>query len=215
MVTDRPREPPAVRATFERIAAHFDATRRRPWPAVEAFLGSAPRGACGLDLGCGNGRHLRPLSATVERAVGVDVSRAMLGHARTNAPGVDLLEGSALAVPLRSGAVDVALYVATLHHLPDRRRRVASLDELARVLAADGVGLISVWSVHHERFDDLETATATTVDWTLPDGTVVPRFYHLYDRETLDAELAASDLAVERRWAEAGNLYARVRGADP
>ncbi|MFW6448773.1 MAG: class I SAM-dependent methyltransferase [Halobacteriota archaeon] len=215
MPDDLPREPTAVRATFERIASHFDTTRRRAWPAVEAFLASAPSGTVGLDLGCGNGRHLEALGEAVERAVGLDVSRAMLDHARPRAAAADLVEASALAVPLRTGSVDLALYVATLHHLPDRSRRVASLDELARVLAPSGRGLVSVWSIDHERFEGLEAATATTVDWTLPDGTVVPRFYHLYDRRTFEAELGASGLGIGRVWAESGNLFARVNGASP
>lgn len=213
MPDDLPREPASVRETYERIAPHFDATRSHVWPAVERFVEAYADGGRGLDLGCGNGRHLEGVRQRVDHAIGVDLSRAMLRRAASRLDGVDLVEASALGIPLAADTVAVALYVATVHHLPDRRRRVASLNELARVLAPDGVGLVSAWAVTHDRFD-AEAATERAVDWTCPDGTTVPRYYFLYDRPTFDAELAASDLAVDHRWEEAGNLYARVGPAD-
>jgi len=76
--------------------------------------------------------------------------------------------------------VDLAVYVATLHHLPTRESRIASLDELARVLSPRAAALVSAWSTEHDRFD-ADEGFDTTVDWTLPGGETVPRFYHVYD----------------------------------
>lgn len=217
-----------VRRVYDRIAEHFSATRAYPWTDVEEFLADR-RGTLGLDVGCGNGRHTELLAARVERAVGVDVSRGLLAEARTRAPAgdvdLDLLLGDAVALPVRSGTVDLALYVATIHHLPDRSSRIRSLNELARVLAPDGVGLVSAWSITHERFDHVDrepanhpeqwddeghrTGLDTTVGWTLPDGTEVDRFYHVYDPEEFRADLAASDLAAEP-FRSKGNCYAIV-----
>lgn len=209
MPDELPRDPTAVRATFERIARHFDATRANAWPAVEAFVERYADGGTALDLGCGNGRHLERLLDRADRGVGIDLSRAMLVRARNRLGRVDLVEATASAMPVADRSIDLGLYIATLHHLPDRRSRVASLDELERVLTPSGRALVSVWSVAHDRFD-AEEAMATTVDWTLPDGTTVPRFYFVYDRPSFDAELAASQLRVDATWEEAGNLYAHV-----
>jgi ubiquinone/menaquinone biosynthesis C-methylase UbiE len=117
--------------------------------------------------------------------------------------------GDAARIPLQSDSVDLAVYVATLHHLPNRRTRVASLDDLARVLGPDGAAVVSAWSTEHDRFDQRE-GFDTTVDWTLPGGETVPRFYHVYDPAEFDADLAESDLLAVRSFVSSGNCYAVV-----
>ena len=203
-----------VRRTYDRIAAHFATTRPTPWPAVERFL-EGRRGSVGLDLGTGNGRHAALLADHVARVVAIDLSRAVLSVAieRASGRGFDLapVQADAATLPVGTDEVDLAVYVATLHHLPSRELRIRSLDELARALTPDGGGLVSAWCVTHERFD-ASSAFDTTVDWTLPDGTVVPRYYHIYDLDTFEADLVASDLVVERVFEEAGNCYGVVRG---
>jgi len=207
------RHPAAVRDTYDRIAGHFAKTREYPWPEVESFLDDAPAGGVALDLGCGNARHAELLAARADRVVGVDISRGLLTTARERAAArgfaVDLLQCDAAALPLAAGSVAVAVYVATLHHLPDREARVTSLDELARVLDADGVGLVSVWSTAHDRFD-ADEGFDTTVDWTLPGGETVPRFYHVYSPAEFEADLRSSGLAVRTAFVSSGNCYAVV-----
>jgi len=210
---DGHRHPARVRRVYDEIATHFSKTRVNPWPEVEAFLEDTG-GAVGLDVGCGNGRHAAVLADFVERVVALDASRELLGEARTRLRGTDrvwLVQGDAVALPLGAGTVDVALYVATLHHLPDRQTRIASLDELARVLSPGGRAFVSAWSTTHERFDR-EEGFDTTVDWTLPGGETVPRFYHIYDPAEFEAELKASALAVEELFVSSGNCYAEVGG---
>jgi SAM-dependent methyltransferase len=105
--------------------------------------------------------------------------------------------------------VDLAVYVATLHHLRPRAARVASLDELARVLAPGGRALVSAWSTVHDRFD-AEAGFDTEVDWTLPGGETVPRYYHIYDPDQFTADLATSDCRVVESFVSSGNCYAVV-----
>lgn len=200
----------SVRETYDRIASHFSKTRRHPWPEVEAFL-DGRSGTVGLDLGCGNGRHLAPLAARVDRALGVDASRALLAIGRERARDRDVraewIHADAIRLPLAKTSVDLAVFVATLHHLPTRSARVTSLNELARVLTPTARALLSVWSVEHDRFDAAE-GFDTHLDWTLPSGETVPRFYHVYDRAEFEAELANSRLAVESLRLSSGNYYA-------
>lgn len=205
----------AVRDTYDRIATHFSQTREYPWPEVEKFCADTPAGVLGLDLGCGNGRHVQSLSRTVEEVLALDVSRGLLEEAseRLREEGIDratLLEGDATALSIRTDVVDVAVYVATLHHLPRRDARQASLVELDRVLVPEGRALVSAWSTAHDRFDAHE-GFDTTLDWTLPDGEVVDRFYHIYDPEEFSDDLAASGLEVVESFVSSGNCYAVVR----
>lgn len=205
-----------VRATYERIAAHFSSTREYAWPEVEEFLSDTPTGGVALDLGCGNGRHAELLAKDADRVVGVDASRGLLEEARERATerayAVDLLQSDAARLPLRDETVDVAVYVATLHHLPTREARVGSLDELARVLTPEGRALVSAWSTAHDKFQETE-GFDTMVDWTLPGGETVPRFYHIYAPDEFEADIEASSLEIVDFEISSGNCYAEVRNS--
>ena len=199
----------AVRATYDRIGTHFAKTRVNPWPEVEDFL-DGRTGEVGLDVGCGNGRHTEPLARRCDRTVGLDASRALLDVAREQAHAQSsLAQGDAGRLPLASGSVDLAVYVATLHHLPTRAGRIASLTDLARVLAPGARALVSAWSTDHDRFD-ADEGFDTTVDWTLPSGETVDRFYHIYDAEEFRADLRESGVAVRSVRVSSGNCYAVV-----
>jgi ubiquinone/menaquinone biosynthesis C-methylase UbiE len=203
-----------VRLTYERIGTHFSKTRASPWPEVESFL-DGRSGDVGLDVGCGNGRHAALLAGRTERVVALDASRALLGEARSRDASLRLVQGDAARLPLSGGCVDLAVYVATLHHLPTAATRRESLAELGRVLSSGGRALVSAWSTTHERFDRA-TSFDTAVDWTLPDGTTVDRFYHVFSPAAFESLLDASPLAVERTFVSAGNCYGVVgpRGPD-
>jgi ubiquinone/menaquinone biosynthesis C-methylase UbiE len=201
--------------TYDRIAEHFAATREYAWPEVETFLEGLD-GQVALDVGCGNGRHTEALTDHAETVIGLDVSRGLLEEARARADerGFDatLLQGDAADLPLRDATVDLAVYVATLHHLRPRTRRVASLDELARVLAPEGRAVVSAWSTVHDRFSnrDDDEGFDTHIDWTLPGGETVPRFYHIYAPAEFRADLEASAVTPLDVFVSSGNCYAVV-----
>ena len=208
----------AVRETYDEIAAHFAQTRANPWPEVESFLADRT-GRLGLDVGCGNGRHAGPLAERVDRVLGVDASTELLGIALERAASegfattFDPIGGDAARLPVRSHIVDLGLYVATLHHLPTRSLRRESLSELGRVLSVPGTALVSAWSTAHDRFDasaDDPEGFDASIDWTLPGGETIPRFYHVYAPAEFGADLAASGLSVERSFLSSGNCYAVV-----
>ena len=202
-----------VRETYDRIGEHFAETRAYPWPAVERFVEESRGIDVGLDLGCGNARHAAVLATRAERVIGIDASRTVLDAARERREregfAVDLCQGDATSLPLADSTIDLAVYIATLHHLPSRAARIGSLDELARVLAPGGRALVSAWSVTHDRFE-AATGFDTTIDWTLPGGETVARYYHIYDPAEFETDLRESALAVERVFEERGNCYGVV-----
>ncbi|MDB9278305.1 class I SAM-dependent methyltransferase [Halorubrum ezzemoulense] len=206
-------------STYDRIATHFSKTRQYAWPEVVSFL-EGRSGGLALDVGCGNGRHTEALASRTETAVGLDLSRGLLAEAtarardRGFADATAFVHGDATALPVRDGAVDLAVYVATLHHLSPRSARVESLNELARVLAPGGVALVSAWSTAHDRFDRDE-GFDTTVDWTLPGGETVPRYYHIYSPAEFETDLGESALETRRTELSSGNCYAEVEPERP
>lgn len=199
--------------TYDRIAHHFARTRPEPWPEVAAFLADR-NGAIGLDIGVGNGRHAEPLAARSERVIGLDFSRSALqtaaDRARRRGFTLELVRGEASHLPLRTDSVDLAVYIATIHHLPTREDRRRSLNELDRVLTADGAAIVSAWCTTHPRFDR-DGGFDTTIDWTLPDGDRLPRFYHIYDPAEFRTEVSSSSLGIERVFVSEGNAYAVVQ----
>lgn len=210
-----------VRAVYDRIADHFASTRAYPWPEVESFVTTvADNGGLGraLDIGCGNGRHTQLLAEHGADAVGLDVSRGLLSTAATRQAeqsfSAALLQGDAAHLPFADDTVSTAVYVATLHHLRPESTRRRSLAELGRVLQPGGLAVVSAWSTAHDRFD-AETAIDTTIEWTLPSGETVDRYYHIYDPDSFRAALAAVEgidpLSVA---VSSGNCYAIVTTAD-
>lgn len=201
-----------IKHTYDKISPHFAETRRYPWDDVTEFI-STTTGDVGLDLGVGNGRHAQLLSDRVNRVIGIDISHVALEQAieRATTHGFQLhpLVGDAAALPIQSHSVDIVVYIATLHHLHTRTLRIQSLNELARVLSPDGSGIISVWSTTHDAFNRAESFD-TYLDWTLPDGTTVPRYYHIYDPNDFTEELAESSLNVNQEYRSHGNCYAII-----
>jgi SAM-dependent methyltransferase len=108
--------------------------------AVVAALGMV--GAVALDVGCGAGTEVVFLAQAGFRAIGVDVAPAALAiaaqRARAAKVEVELLEGSALSLPLEGDSVDFVNDRGLLHHIPEgERSRYAR--EVARVLKPGGV----------------------------------------------------------------------------
>jgi dolichol-phosphate mannosyltransferase len=83
-----------------------------------------------LDVGCGSSIILQSLNY----AVGLDVQRNKLRYMRRY--GLPLVQGSVLALPVRSGAVDCVICSQVIEHIPDDP---AILDELTRVLRPGGL----------------------------------------------------------------------------
>jgi ubiquinone/menaquinone biosynthesis C-methylase UbiE len=108
-----------------------------------------------LEIGVGSGLNLSLYPTTVDEVIGLDSSPKLLeraGRAKTTvAYAVELLNGSAEAIPLDAKSVDTVVTSWTLCSIPDITR---ALHEIRRVLAADGRLLF----VEHGRSPDTGVA---------------------------------------------------------
>lgn len=68
------------------------------WEAVRRYALDAPRST--LDIGCGTGRHLAALAATVAECWGVDLLETNVAHARLVRPELHVIQGDMRAVRL-------------------------------------------------------------------------------------------------------------------
>lgn len=108
------------------------------WWELQALAAFLDRRLVIGDLGCGTGRLVQHLAPFVDRVIGIDSSPSMLAAARQRLAGqanVELRQGRLEALPLETGALDVASIFLTLHHVADPRGVVR---EAARVLRPGG-----------------------------------------------------------------------------
>jgi ArsR family transcriptional regulator len=165
---------PNAAADAERIRAVLSTRRAR---SHEFFAGSASEwdqiregvfgerssllGLVGLvddtwvvgDLGCGTGYLTRILAPYVRRVIGVDVSGAMLEHARAQTStltNVELRSGELETLPLVDVTLDAAILALVLHNVADP---AAVISEASRVLRPNGRLLVLDMMPHNR--DDL------------------------------------------------------------
>lgn len=99
-----------------------------------------------LDVGCGFGDKIASLPSVYTR-IGMDYSASTLDLAKELLRhDVILFQASALSIPIADSGVDATVCLEVLEHLPDDR---AALEEMARVVRAEGLLVISVPSTYY------------------------------------------------------------------
>jgi len=92
-----------------------------------------------LEIGIGSGLNLPFYTDRVGEVIGLDPSPRLLAIARAaelrSSAGVELVEGSAEAIPIENSSVDTVVMTWTLCSIPDA---AAALREMARVLKPSG-----------------------------------------------------------------------------
>lgn len=86
-----------------------------------------------LEVGCGTGLVLQRIQQFAKSARGVDLSPGMLEKARQR--GLDVVEGSATALPFADASFDVTCSFKVLAHVPEIEK---ALSEMARVTRPGG-----------------------------------------------------------------------------
>jgi len=108
----------------------FEPYRRRVVPGAEG---------CVLEIGVGSGLNLPFYSESAKRVIGLDPSLKLLSMAgkmtSAIARPIELLEGTAEAIPLESHTIDTVVTTWTLCSIPDIARALA---EMRRVLRPEG-----------------------------------------------------------------------------
>jgi ubiquinone/menaquinone biosynthesis C-methylase UbiE/DNA-binding transcriptional ArsR family regulator len=144
-------------AYFARHAADWNRIRAlhvaeaRVEAALLDVLGDAPIDSV-LDLGTGTGRMLEVLAPRASRAIGLDVSPAMLSIARNRLDEaglrhVQLRQGDAYALPGDLSRFDLVILHQVLHYLDDPARAVR---EAARALKPGGRLVVVDFAPHRE-----------------------------------------------------------------
>jgi len=140
------RVPDATVQSFAGVANHW-------------MLGRIEPGSVVLDLGCGAGTDLliaAQMTGPTGRAIGVDMTPAMLERARASArqmglDNVELHESLIESLPLDDASVDVVISNGVIDLVPDKD---AVFDEIDRVLRPRGRLQLADVVIHHEVSED-------------------------------------------------------------
>jgi ubiquinone/menaquinone biosynthesis C-methylase UbiE len=130
-----------LHARYHEGRAHDESVMRLWQDTVRRCVGGRT-GLTVLDLGSGTGRYSGLLADGLDaQVVGVEPSDRMraVAEAESGHPRVTFVKGSAEAIPLGDGSVDVAWLSQVIHHVPDLQ---ALVRELGRVVRPAGVVLV-------------------------------------------------------------------------
>ncbi|QIX01803.1 hypothetical protein AMS68_007320 [Peltaster fructicola] len=208
-----------VHEVYEQIASHFSATRYKPWPIVERFLQELPAGSVGLDVGCGNGKYL-----AVNKDVFIvasdrshNLAKIATRHQPHSVAVADILE-----LPHTHARFDFVISIAVVHHLSTPERRIEAVRALLEPLGQDGRALIYVWALEQggsRRGWTAQDSQDVMVPWVLkqaksagggPEKTF-HRYYHLYRKDELEADIRAAGGEVVAAGYEKDNWWAIAR----
>ena len=141
------------RQFFDRVGRHWDKLREEsfgPTFHLEAMLALLPQSWTVGDIGTGTGYLLPTLAGHFTRVIAVEPVEQMLSSARQRVKGenltnVELRCGDLTALPMDAAAVDLALALLVLHHVPVPEE---ALQELHRIVKPQGRVLIVEQSAH-------------------------------------------------------------------
>jgi ubiquinone/menaquinone biosynthesis C-methylase UbiE len=102
-----------------------------------------------LDVACGTGRHLIPLSQEGFDVVGLDVSGKLLRIAKHRYKESQLVLGDMRFLPFKTEAFTASVSLDTsFGYLPSQQDDKAALSEINRTLKRDGIFVIDVFNRH-------------------------------------------------------------------
>ncbi len=95
-----------------------------------------------LDIASGSGYGAVILAEKAKKVIGVDVSKESIQYSKENysAKNIEYVLGNGTKIPLDDNSVDAVVSFETIEHIADYKK---FLDEIRRVLKADGLCIIS------------------------------------------------------------------------
>jgi len=193
---------------YDRVAAEYSDGALHPTThsfksaeeAATAELLAGRRFRAALDLGCGDGNFLDHVAA--DEKTGVDGSVEMIRRHRQRVPEASfLLADCQRPLPLAPAAFDVVHCSFVLDHLTDAG---ACLREMRRLVAADGIVLLAVYSPALFLGQNDSESEEDVLRYRTASGGVLSVWRSFRDLADLSAQLAALFRIEQRRTVKIG-----------
>ncbi|WP_411964673.1 class I SAM-dependent methyltransferase [Haloferax sp. YSMS24] len=157
-----------VRDGYDDLAeTYLEARNEDPEWVLTELTNRLEPGARVLDAGCGQGVPVTTALSTDFDTVGLDFSRAQLRLARTNVPGVALLQGDMTALPFQTESFDAIAAFYSLIHVPIPEHEDV-ISEFARVLTPGGYLLCTVGGDAWEGSNTDWLDSGVEMQWSFP-----------------------------------------------
>ena len=165
---------------WDLIASGWTSFRQNPLGIIEEFAKGWKPGKI-LDVGCGNGRNLKPFADLKYDCYGIDFSKNMVGVAKDflkkhNVQAKVYVE-KAEKLPFDDKSFDYVLALRVIPCILTEKERSKALDEIKRVLKKNGKAVITIWN--KTNFKYLLSKKEALVPWRKKDRTLI-RYYYLY-----------------------------------
>lgn len=186
-----------ITADYDKISDHFDLTRKFNWPEIDKLVTKYVQPEMKiLDLGCGNGRLLEILPDDINY-IGLDISLANIKIAQKKFPEYQFTTGSILKIPCSDQIFDIVFAIASLHHIPSEKYRLAAMSEILRVLKPNGLLIMSNWNLFQPKYlpylnknfkiDPKLDQNDSLIPWKNSKREIITqRYYHAFDLKELE-----------------------------
>lgn len=193
---------------YNTIASQFDRTRQKDWKEFDLFLKYIKKGAKIADLGCGNGRLYKYLKTKKEiKYIGIDNNNSLLAKAKKQHNNAKFINGDLLKLPLKTESIDIAIAVASIHHIPSQKLRAKSLQEIARIIKNNGILIVTAWNLFQPKYKKfiwqsrlrhiLSLGKYDARDTFIPWGkTGVKRYYYAFKEKELQKLLEKNNFKI-------------------
>ena len=198
------------REVWEIIADSWRNLRNKP-EIIVSQLANEVEVESVLDIGCGSGRNILPFLERGIKCVGLDYAKSMIREAKKFLMGIGLkpllVVGDAVDLPFKKKSFDLVLCIRTLHHVETRRLRIKTLREMK---ATGRKMLLSVWKKWQRRFIPKLVVGFFDSDVYVPwryHGKTLMRFYHLYTKNELEADLRMAGIRKFKLFDDGKNFW--------
>ncbi|HSU17085.1 MAG TPA: methyltransferase domain-containing protein [Longimicrobium sp.] len=124
-------------AAADPFTSSFTYGRRQLDRELDSVLDTLPQGAAVLDIGCGTGEHLKAMRERGLTVTGLEPAPNMRAAAQRTNPGVQIVDGSVLALPFPDNSFDFLIATEVLRYF-DRKDIRRAYAEMLRVLKPGG-----------------------------------------------------------------------------
>ncbi len=185
-----PPSSPSTQTYYDRFSATYERERHHGYHRmIDGLEGELieryGRNRDVFEAGCGTGLLLREASRVARTAVGLDLSRGMLGMALQR--GLNVIQGSVTSVPLPDASFDLVYSMKVLAHVPPIREALA---ELSRLVRPGGHLLLEFYNPYSLRYLGKRFGGPAKIDQSTTDHDVFTR----YDTPTQAASYLPSDV---------------------
>lgn len=196
---------------YNTIAGHFSDSRKELWDDLEVFRPFIENGNSILDIGSGNGRVYQLCDKNQDiNYIGIDQSEELVEIAQARVPNGKFIVADMRSLPLDDETFNIALLIASFHHLPTLEDRKKALSEVYRVLRPGGRLLMTNWNMYSSsarknvekgKWMIEDSKTDFVVPWLSAKGKVLAeRYYHGFILEELTDLVTDAGFVLEKQY---------------